>query len=185
MAGDWIKMRVDLADDPAVIGMSSYLKMDEYEIIGRLHKLWSWADKHSASGFVPHITQKWIDKYLEKPGFSSQMIVVGWIYFDNNGVTFPNFDRHNGKSAKSRAENTERARLSRKERDENALSSAQMSQKKCDKNVTREEKRREEGKPPYLANEEYLGEVEGTHGAVEKNTAGVDPETGEVISWAA
>lgn len=144
MAGDWIKMRVDLADDPAVIGMASYLKMDEYEIIGRLHKLWSWADKHSTDGFVPHITQKWIDKHLEKSGFSSQMASVGWLVFDATGVTFPNFERHNGKSAKSRAENTERVRLSRKKCDKRVTDSARSSQKKSDENVTREEKRREE-----------------------------------------
>ena len=73
MAGDWIKMRVDLADDPAVIGMASSLKIDEYEVIGRLHKIWSWADKHTTDGFVPHINGKWIDKHLEKSGFSSHM----------------------------------------------------------------------------------------------------------------
>lgn len=163
MAGDWIKMRVDLADDPAVIGMANTLKIDEYQVIGRLHKLWSWADKHSVDGSVPHITGKWIDKHLEKAGFSSQMANVGWLIFDATGVTFPNFDRHNGKSAKSRAENTERVRLSRKERD---------------KNVTREEKRREESKPPIPAMSGDGNSVVGTPG-------GIDPETGEVLSWVA
>ena len=144
MAGDWIKMRVDLADDPAVIGMASYLKIDEYEVIGRLHKLWSWADKHTTDGFVPHINGKWIDKHLDKSGFSSQMISVGWLSISSNGVTFPLFDRHNGKSAKSRAENTERARLSRKVSDKSSTKIACLSQEKCDESVTREEKRREE-----------------------------------------
>lgn len=163
MAGDWIKMRVDLADDPAVIGMANTLKIDEYQVIGRLHKLWSWADKHSVDGSVPHITGKWIDKHLEKAGFSSQMANVGWLIFDATGVTFPNFDRHNGKSAKSRAENTERVRLSRKERD---------------KNVTREEKRREESKPPIPAMSGDGNSVVGTPGEI-------DPATGEVLSWVA
>lgn len=178
MAGDWIKMRVDLADDPAVIGMANALKIDEYQVIGRLHKLWSWADKHSVDGSVPHITGKWIDKHLEKSGFSSQMANVGWLIFDAIGVTFPNFDRHNGKSAKSRAENTERARLSRKERDESSKEFAQTSQKKRDKNVTREEKRREESKPPIPAMSEDGDSVVGTPGEI-------DPTTGEVLSWVA
>lgn len=183
MAGDWIKMRVDLADDPAVIGMANTLKMDEYQVIGRLHKLWSWADKHSVDGSVPHITGKWIDKHLEKAGFSSQMANVGWLVFDATGVTFPNFDRHNGKSAKSRAENTERARLSRKERDEAAKNFAQMSQKKCDKNVTREENRREESKQPSQAMKEIIKPSE-VVGESTREISAVDPETGEVIEWA-
>lgn len=185
MAGDWIKMRVDLADDPAVIGMAASLKIDEYEVIGRLHKIWSWADKHTTDGFVPHINGKWIDKHLEKSGFSSHMVSVGWLAIDSTGVTFPSFDRHNGKSAKSRAENTERARLSRKERDESAKEPAQMSQKKRDKNVTREEKRREESKPPIPAMKEDGGNSEGTQASGEKIAASIDPETGEVLSWAA
>lgn len=144
MAGDWIKMRIDIADDPAVIGMASALDITEDEVVGKLHRIWSWADKHTASGFVPRITGKWIDRYINLQGFSEQMQAVGWIVIADDGVTFPSFDRHNGKSAKSRAENTERARNSRKSRDEIVTSVDCLSQKKCDENVTREEKRREE-----------------------------------------
>ena len=32
MAGDWIKMRIDIADDPAVIGMASALDITEDEV---------------------------------------------------------------------------------------------------------------------------------------------------------
>ena len=146
MAGDWIKMRIDIADDPAVIGMASALDITEDEVVGKLHRIWSWADKHTASGFVPRITGKWIDRYINLQGFSEQMQAVGWIIIADDGVTFPSFDRHNGKSAKSRAENTERARNSRKSRDESVTSVDCLSQKKRDESVTREEKRREEKK---------------------------------------
>ena len=185
MAGDWIKMRVDLADDPSVIGMASSLKIDEYEVIGRLHKIWSWADKHTTDGFVPHINGKWIDKHLEKSGFSSHMVSVGWLAIDATGVTFPLFDRHNGKSAKSRAENTERARLSRKSSDKSVTKSALLSQEKQHENVTREEKRREESKPPIPAMTDDCGNSVSTPGKAGKNPASIDPETGEVLSWAA
>lgn len=181
MAGDWIKMRVDLADDPAVIGMAAALKIDEYEVIGRLHKIWSWADKHTTNGFVPHINGRWIDKHLEKSGFSSHMISVGWLVINTTGVTFPLFDRHNGKSAKSRAENTERVRLSRKERDENTKNVTALSQKKRDENATREEKRREEVNPPYPA---MTGDGGNTVGIGGKSPEAIDPDTGEVLSWA-
>lgn len=146
MAGDWIKMRIDIADDPAVIGMASALDITEDEVVGKLHRIWSWADKHTASGFVPRITGKWLDRYINLQGFSEQMQAVGWIVIADDGVTFPSFDRHNGKSAKSRAENTERARESRKGRAASVTQEEQTSHKKCDESVTREEKRREEKK---------------------------------------
>lgn len=169
MAGDWIKMRIDLADDPAVIGIAAGLRISEDEVVGKLHRLWSWADKHTANGFVPHITAKWIDKHLDKNGFASQMQTVGWLVIDATGVTLPKFDRHNGKSAKSRAENTERARLSRKKCDSGATKITDPSQLLRDESKTREEKRREEGKPPTpLASERAI-------------TTKVDGETGEIV----
>jgi len=179
MAGDWIKMRIDLSDDPAVIGIASALRISEDEVVGKLHRLWSWADKHTGDGFVPHITGKWIDKHVEKNGFSAQLVAVGWLVISDDGVTFPSFDRHNGKSAKARAENTERTRLSRKNSDERA----DLSQKKCDKSVTREEKRREEVNPLTQAMIE-IGKTSEVVGGVLREISAIDPETGEVMQWA-
>lgn len=156
MAGDWIKMRIDIADDPAVIGIAAGLRISEDEVVGKLHRLWSWADKHTSDGFVPHITAKWIDRHLEKNGFASHMQAVGWLVIDVTGVTFPHFDRHNGKSAKLRAENTERARVSRKNRDAGVTKSGRSSQRTSDENVSREEKRREEVTPAIKGEEEGL-----------------------------
>jgi len=184
MAGDWIKMRVDLANDPAVIGLASMLKTDEDDVVGKLHRLWSWADKHTVTGFVPHISEKWIDKYVAKPGFAKQLCAVGWLEIDVTGVTFPHFERHNGASAKLRAENTERTRLSRIKRAEEATESAQMSQKKCDKNAIREEKRREESKPPKAPAISEAVDKE-TEGGASQKIGAIDPATGEVVQWAA
>ena len=178
MAGDWIKMRIDLADDPAVIGLAAALKINEDEIVGKLHRLWGWADKHTSSGFVPHITAKWIDRHLEKGGFAAQMQAVGWLVITPEGVTFPSFDRHNGKSAKSRAENTERARDSRKKRDASVTNCGRLSQKKCDENVTREEKRREEKNKPFLASPSHAEDLDDVG-------VDVDPATGEIRGVAA
>lgn len=138
MAGDWIKMRVDLIEDPAVIEISSDLNVDEYAVVGRLHKLWSWADRHCITGHAKSVTFVWINKYVDLPGFAECMLKVGWLEKKGSGIEFPKFDRHNGKSAKTRAEATERKR---KERENEAK---EVSQDLCDKSVTREEKRREE-----------------------------------------
>jgi hypothetical protein len=133
MAGDWIKMRVDLDDDPAVIGISAGTGLDTPGVVGRLHKLWSWADRQSRDGHAPSVTEMWLDRYVGCEGFASAMQQQGWLTVDTSGISFPNFDRHNGKSAKTRALATSRQRNARE---------AETSRTKRDKTATREEKRR-------------------------------------------
>lgn len=116
MAGDWIKMRIDLSDDPAVVTMASALGRSEFEVVGALHRIWCWADRHTTDGTAPGITPAWLDRYIFA-GFSAAIEAVGWITFDAAGITFVGFDKHNGKSAKTRAEGAVRQRLSRENRD--------------------------------------------------------------------
>lgn len=108
MAGEWIPMRVDLAADPAVIGIASRLRLSEDLIVGKLHRLWSWAALHLADGAAPHVGQEWIDRYLGKRGFSAAMIEHGWLQELGTGVSFPKFTRWNSACAKRRLEKTHR-----------------------------------------------------------------------------
>jgi len=146
MAGDWIKMRVDLAEDPAVIAMASSLQVHETHVVGMLHKVWAWADRHAENGHAKNVTVSWLDRYIGVTGFSQAMQEAGWLLVDN-GVRFPDFDRHNGESAKKRAHATERKRLERVRHKEVTT----LSRKVSDKSVTREEKRREEVKDKSMA----------------------------------
>lgn len=154
MAADWIKMRVNLRDDPAVISVAISLGIEEDTVVGKLHRLWSWADQHAKEG-VATVSPQWLDRYLGAPNFCERLSEVGWMKIENDKVSFPNFDRHNGKSAKTRLYSAERKRVSRKCH----KNVTKMSQKNvtdvtqhtaqhvtnfCDKSVTREEKRREE-----------------------------------------
>lgn len=124
MAGDWIKMRVDLGDDPAVIQIAASLDISEDEVVGKLHRLWAWADRHTTDGTAPAITAKWVDRYVSMSGFAEAMVGAGWISFSDAGVAFPGFERHNGESAKRRVEATLRQRLSRKNRDDGVTGDA-------------------------------------------------------------
>lgn len=107
MAGDWIKMRTHLSDDPAVISIAAQTKLDEYGVVGRLHKLWSWADSHTTDGNAPIVTTAlpyaWLNRYLHCDGFAEAMVGVGWLGIDSDGIHIPNFERHNGQTAKQRA----------------------------------------------------------------------------------
>lgn len=145
MAGDWIKMRTALANDPAVIAIALDLDKSEFEVVGMLHHLWSWADSQSQDGHIKRVTEKWIDRYVHHTGFAKSMVAAGWLVIEESGITFPNFERHNGESAKKRAEAAERQRISRENKKLGIVTDS--SQDSCDKSVTREEKRREDQDP--------------------------------------
>lgn len=118
MAGDWIKMRVDLSDDPAVIAISAKIGVDEDSVVGKLHRLWSWADRHTINGSTDGIRSVWIDRYVSCKGFAEALIDAGWLTETESGIAFPGFEKHNGESAKKRADAQARQRLSRAERRE-------------------------------------------------------------------
>ena len=103
MAFDWIKMRSDLADDPDVIVISTDCDICQDTVVGKLHRLWSWADKHTTDGNALSVTDAFIDRYVGVTGFACAMVKVGWLEVVEGGVNIPNFERHNGKSAKKRA----------------------------------------------------------------------------------
>lgn len=114
MAGDWIKMRSDLATDPAVIAIAAKTGLDEFGVVGRLHFMWAWFDMHTTDGnaHVPHVvgqvrdnsgTLAFLDRHFGVPNMSQAIIEVGWLEADEHGVRMPKFDAHNSESAKSRA----------------------------------------------------------------------------------
>lgn len=141
MAGDWIKMRVSLATDPAVIGMATSLDRSEFEVVGMLHHLWGWADAHSRDGHADGVTVKWVNRFVQCDGFADAMAHVGWLLVTETGIVFPHFDRHNGESAKARGLAAERKR---KQRSAATAQAGQLSRSDRDESVTREEKKREE-----------------------------------------
>lgn len=102
MAGDWIKMRIDLPNDPAVIAMSTRLDVDEDLVVGKLHRLWSWADGQTTDGDVRGVSAAWVDRFTRLPGFAEALQAVGWLGINGEAVTFPSFSRHMGSGAKKR-----------------------------------------------------------------------------------
>lgn len=157
MAGDWIKMRADLAEDPAVICIGAKLGLDEFSVVGRLQCLWSWADGQSRDGHARGVTPAWVDRKVQRDGFAQAMCDVAWLIVDEHGITFPNFDNHNGETAKTRALGTKRKQ---KQRAGVSLPTdvpsedANESRNERDKSETREEKRREESSSSLRSEEQ-------------------------------
>jgi hypothetical protein len=150
MAGDWIKMRVDLRDDPTVFKLAEALGLDELHVIGALFCFWAWVDKYSVDGHVDGATSRLIDKVASTPNFAEQMQIVGWLALDETGATIPNFERHNTESSKERAQkNARQARWrAKKANSVDAQVDAYVDGNTSTEPSTREEKRREEKKEP-------------------------------------
>ncbi len=102
MAGDWIPIRCNLFDDPAVIAIASAVGIDECAVVGRLVKVWAWANEQTADGNAHGVTETWIDRYVGVSGFAQGMLKVGWLVATESGIGFPKFDRWNSQSAKKR-----------------------------------------------------------------------------------
>lgn len=103
MAGEWIKMRRDLPSDPAVIRIRRAVGLDVDTVVGKLHRLWSWADVHTADGSADGLDLEWLDETAGAPGFGAAMVAAGWLEVTDAGLRFANFERHNGQPAKVRA----------------------------------------------------------------------------------
>lgn len=145
MAGDWIKMRTDLATDPAVIAIADDTGLDEDSVVGKLHRLWSWADQQTedgnargnAKGNARGVTEKWIDRYLGAQGFARAMASAGWLEIYDDGIVFPDFQKHNGQTGKRRALTAKRVATCKAKKG-NAIGNAEVTQEA----LPREEKRR-------------------------------------------
>lgn len=134
MAGDWLKMRVGLRRHPKVVRIVSALKADRLRVVGGLYAVWSVFDEHSADGILPGYSFEMMDEEIGWPGFAAAMHGVGWLDRDGDcGLKIPEFSKHNGQSAKRRAQETHRKRESR-------VTERNPSASAADKNGTREEK---------------------------------------------
>lgn len=108
MAGDWLKMRSNLWDDPRIISIVDATDSSEGPVIGALYWLWATADQHTADGFMPGLTLRQIDRKTGLAGFGSALVSVGWIAEADGGVTISRFEEHNGTSAKRRCTEAQR-----------------------------------------------------------------------------
>lgn len=110
MAGEWIKIELSTADKPEVLRIARLLHIDKDAAFGKLIRVWAWFDRNSVDGVVDGVVDDDIDSLCNLEGFASALISVGWLEFDpeQERITLPNFDRHNGETAKKRTLKNER-----------------------------------------------------------------------------
>lgn len=102
MAGEWIKMRGNLWDDPRVARICEICDCSEAAAVGGLYWLWAAADQHSEDGMMPGLTLKSIDRKTGIASLGKALAVIGWVIEHTDGTQIVRFDEHNGKSAKRR-----------------------------------------------------------------------------------
>lgn len=118
MAGDWIPMRLDLCEDPAVLQMADILgESDEY-VVGCLHRVWSWASRNCHDGTVTGVTKMSLSRAVKLPKVVDAMCSVGWLIEGKTSdgasfIVFPKWENWLSKSAKSRLQNAMNQRISR------------------------------------------------------------------------
>lgn len=118
MAGDWIPMRLDLCDDPAVLQMADILDQPEEYVVGCLHRVWSWASRNCHDGTVTGVTKMSLSRAVKLPQAVAAMAEVGWLVESKNEkgvavIEFPKWENWLSKSAKSRLQNAMSQRISR------------------------------------------------------------------------
>lgn len=103
MAGEWIKVQNVTPDKPEVWQIADALGMDPDAVFGKLFRVWAWFDEHTEDGNAPAVTKTLLDRQVGVSGFCDAVIAVGWMHQHGDALVLPNFDRHNGKTAKNRA----------------------------------------------------------------------------------
>ncbi len=143
MAGDWIKMRGNLWDDPRVSKLCDLTNQGEAAIVGALYWLWAAADQHTEDGCMPGLTLRQIDRKTGIAGFAAALVEIGWLRDDPQGVVIVNFEEHNGTSAKRRCTDAQRKANGRNVSASDADNVRTDDGQKAPNLGAREEKRRE------------------------------------------
>ena len=129
------------ASRPQFVRNLSASRAPQLLVVGALHAVWSVFDEQSTDGYLPGYSFETMDEEIGLPGFCAALAGVGWLAMDSErGLQMPDFEDHNGASAKRRAQEADRKRAVRNRADHVRETSASDA----DKKRTREEKRRED-----------------------------------------
>jgi len=110
----WIKIDHLTPDKPEIIQMAERLGIDQDAVLGKLIRFWIWADQQSNDLRNISVTAAFLNRITCVTGFAQAMESVGWIEIKKGIATIPNFDRHNGETAKKRAQSADRMQKMRR-----------------------------------------------------------------------
>lgn len=99
----WLKVEIETPDKPEIWAMAEMLAIDADTVFGKVFRVWKWFDQHTEDGNAAGVTFLLVDRVTGISGFAVAMEKVGWLVTTDDGLSLPKFDRHNGQTAKNRA----------------------------------------------------------------------------------
>lgn len=111
----WIKVDCEIHRRREVKLLCKKMGVKPDHMVGTLVRFWAWADGETENGMLESITRDIIDDEVGFDGFASALEGVGWLLVADDGCILPNFEKHNGQSAKRRASDQRRKAHARKQ----------------------------------------------------------------------
>lgn len=109
MAGGWLKLEKITPDKVELIAIAAALKISRGDALLGCLRVWFWFDDHTLNGRGRGVTMGMVDMVAGHVGFAGEMKTVGWLAENpKTGVFIPDFDKHNGETAKARADCNQR-----------------------------------------------------------------------------
>lgn len=101
----WIKWTKGLTRKREVLLVAERLRIPPPQAAALCMQVWEWADDNTTDGYLRGMTPRMISAAVGIPGIAEALAApeIGWLHTIPDGVVIPNFDRHNGKTAKQRA----------------------------------------------------------------------------------
>jgi len=137
-------MQTNISTKPEVFQIANETGLDRFSVVGRLQAIWSWFDEHTETGNAKGVTLVTVDAIVSFVGFAQAMQNAGWLDEKLGVLILPNFGKHNGETAKARANTAKRVAAHRGSKPEKPQSNAPT----VTPPLAREEKNREESVLP-------------------------------------
>jgi len=103
MRRPWIKIEICTPDKPEVCSLATQLRLDSDAVVGKLVRLWSWAEVNRIDPNDLGVTKEFIDKLVGRKGFAQALEKTGWLIETGEKLSFRNFKRHNSPVAQNKA----------------------------------------------------------------------------------
>lgn len=179
----WIKIETTLPQKPEVVKISAILQKKSAEVVGGLVLLWCLTDGLTEDGFLQYYTREEIDRVTGLKGFGRALERVGWIEYSEEGIRLVNYEKHNGRSAKKRAETARRVGRHRAKGVTDVTGEAEQSNAKGVTDVTQSALAREEKRREYSLRESTQRAGRVTQ-SPSPSAGFVPPGVKEVLDWA-
>ena len=103
MRRPWIKIETCTPDKPEICSLVTHLRLDEDTVVGKLVRLWSWAELNRINPNDLGVTREFLDKLVGRKGFALALEQAGWLLETEGKLSFRNFKRHNSPVAQNKA----------------------------------------------------------------------------------